>query len=494
MAESSLKANYALNVVYQVLTMITPLVTAPYLSRVLGAGGIGEFSYTYSIANYFVLFAMLGISNHGCRSVAMARKNGEVREAFWGIYPIQIVSSLLACLVYALCFVANPESSGVLMVIWGLVVASSAFDINWLFFGLERFKVTVVRNVAIKLSTLLLIFAVVRTEADLWAYALLYAASIVLTQLALWPFALKEILPVRISLSRVSTNLAPCLKLFIPLIAISFYTSFDTIVVGALCDMTQVGFFDYASRFAGITFLLVNALGTVMLPRMSSLSDNDPKRAKYVFAGMGLAMTISGAFAFGLVGVSHNLAVVFLGEEFEGCQWPLVVMCLSAPFIAWANVIRTQCLIPLKMDESYIGSIVVGALLNILTIGIFARLWGALGAAMSYTLSQTVICVIQTKASRRVLPLLGLLKETLPFAAIGIVMAAVVSAIGGLLGESAIALITEIAAGIVFYATAWVLYIVISRNQTGLAIWGVLVSMLPGAIAARLNRLKRKGA
>lgn len=150
------RKNFAYNVAYQVLALVIPLVTAPYLSRVLGSDGLGAYSYTYSVAQYFVLFAMLGVNNYGNRSIAVARDDpNKLRRVFWGIWLLQFALSLVFLglyVLYSVCF----SDSAVLALVWIPYVLSAGLDVNWLFFGLEKFKLTVTRNFIVKLVTFLL--------------------------------------------------------------------------------------------------------------------------------------------------------------------------------------------------------------------------------------------------------------------------------------------------------------------------------------------------
>lgn len=156
---------------YQVLIMVLPLITAPYLSRVVGAEGTGIYSYTYSIAQYFVYFAMLGISNYGNRSIAKVRENiGQRNYTFSSIYQLQILTSLVAIVIYLLyCFVFVHENRNISL-LQGFFVLSAIFDISWLFWGMENFKVTVTRQMLVKICSAICIFLFVKSPLDLWKY------------------------------------------------------------------------------------------------------------------------------------------------------------------------------------------------------------------------------------------------------------------------------------------------------------------------------------
>ena len=161
---SSVKKNFLYNSAYQILNMIIPLITTPYISRVLGPKGVGVYSYSYSIAYYFVIFVMLGLNNYGNRTIAATKDNKqEMSKNFWNIYVTQFIlgmSAILVYILYSLIYSSNPKIS----IILGLYVLSSAFDVNWFFYGMEKFKLTVVRNSLIKLTSLAAIFVLVKSD------------------------------------------------------------------------------------------------------------------------------------------------------------------------------------------------------------------------------------------------------------------------------------------------------------------------------------------
>ena len=152
----SVKKNFIYNLSYQVLVMILPLITTPYISRVIGAEGVGIQSYTYSIANYFVLFAMLGVNNHGNRSIAMVRNDKEkLNRTFMSIYLIQVIMSILMIILYIIYIIFFAKSYKIIFIIQLIYIIGALFDINWFFFGMEQFKITVIRNTIIKLISVM---------------------------------------------------------------------------------------------------------------------------------------------------------------------------------------------------------------------------------------------------------------------------------------------------------------------------------------------------
>lgn len=164
----SVKKNFIYNVVYQILLVILPLITAPYIARTLGATAVGIYSYTNSIAYYFILFAMLGISNYGNISIASVRDNKEkLNKTFSTIYQLQFILFILAIVIYCIYSIFFVSENNLIFILQIFYVASGLLDISWLFFGLEQFKLTVFRNVVIKVITLVAMFLFVKNPDDL---------------------------------------------------------------------------------------------------------------------------------------------------------------------------------------------------------------------------------------------------------------------------------------------------------------------------------------
>ena len=155
MNSNSVTKNFLYNVTYQLLLIILPLITTPYISRVLGSGGMGTYTYTYTIANYFVLAAMLGVKNYGNRSTASVRDSRQLlSRTFWEIYGLQFLCSVVVLAVYLIYILAFVREYRLIALIQGVYVLSGMLDISWLFFGVEQFRITVTRNIVIRLISL----------------------------------------------------------------------------------------------------------------------------------------------------------------------------------------------------------------------------------------------------------------------------------------------------------------------------------------------------
>lgn len=414
----TIKRNFIYNVIYQILLIILPLITTPYVSRVLGANGIGVYSYTYTVANYFVLLAMLGVKNYGNRSIAAVRENqSQLSETFWEIYALQFLCAAFCIVLYVGMVVGGVFQYTEIALIQGLYVISAMFDISWLFFGLEQFKITVSRNIVIKLINLACIFIFVKNENDLWKYVFILAMGMLASQICLWCYIKRFVVWKRPVWQNMKTHIYSELILFIPIIAVSLYKMMDKIMLGQMSDMNQVGYYENTEKIMMIPMGVITALGTVMLPRMSNLAakGKTAKSRQYIYNSILFAVFMSSAMVFGIAGIAETMIPIFLGSQFLPCITLLKIMCPSILFIAWANVIRTQYLIPNKMDKSYIISVSLGAVINLaVNLALIPR-YHAMGATVGTLCAEIGVCICQTWMVRHHLEIREYLKSCLPF-------------------------------------------------------------------------------
>lgn len=463
----SIRSNYIYNVVYQILLIILPIATTPYLSRVLGPEQLGIYSYTYSIAYYFVLFAMLGVGNYGNRSIAEVRDDEEkVSKRFWSIYYLQLLCTLIITvlyLAYSILFAGNTA----IALIWLAYIISAGLDINWFFFGLEEFKITVIRNLAIKLSVFVLIFILVKGQNALAIYCILMSSSFFLAALALWPFLRSRVTFCSPCLRQIIPHVKPNLVLFAPVIAITAYELLDKIILGLVSSMAQVGFFENALKVNQISFALIAALGTVMLPRATNLlaQQKNEEVQRLIGVSMWFALFLAVGLAGGLSGIAEVFAPIFFGEEFRECGVLICILMMGMPFKAWANILRTQYLIPAKKDRAYVVSVFIGAIVSVVLNILLAPTLGAFGAAIALTICQIFVCVSQSCFARNDLPQTEWLKGCVPFLAIGLIMFVTVRLTGYVLGESVFTLCLQIFIGAFVYLCLVYLWCTFTKNS-----------------------------
>ena len=223
----NVKKNFIYQILYQVVILVLPLVTAPYLTRILGKDNLGDYGFTFSIAYYFVVLANLGIGKHGQRIIA-ARKNDEnlVRKTFWSLFFAHSVFSVISLSAYILFSILQSELND-LYLIQSIYVMSALFDITWFFYGIENFKSVVIKNFILKILETSLIFILVRTVNDLYIYTFIMVGSTILGYLILFPQVIIYVKPIKFGWVDVKEHIKPLLLLSIAVIASSLYTFFD---------------------------------------------------------------------------------------------------------------------------------------------------------------------------------------------------------------------------------------------------------------------------
>lgn len=422
--KANLKINFLYNASYQILTLILPLVTAPYISRIMGAEKIGVYSYSYSIASYFALFILLGLNNYGNRTIAEVREDKkELSKTFLSIYTMQLLLGIIVFFIY-ICYVIFIAENKLMAWIQVIFIISAIFDINWFFFGLEEFKLTVTRNTIIKILNLLCIFIFVKKSDDIYIYGLIMVLGMLISQIILWPFIRNRITIEKIRFQDIKKHIIPNLILFIPVIAISLYTVMDKIMLGIMSNMSEVGYYENSNKLTVIPTMAVASLGTVMLPRMSNLIANGERsKAKiYIQKSLIVSAFLSSSMAFGLSAISTEFVPIFYGSGFEKCSSIITILVLSSLFISWANVIRTQYLIPNKKDKIYIWSVFLGALVNVIINLILIPKIQSIGAAIGTICAEMTVCVYQTYMVRDEINVRKYFMQSLPFFLIGIIM------------------------------------------------------------------------
>lgn len=354
--------------------------------------------------------------------------------------------SFYTCIFLFLIFVADSYFD--LLLILLLQVSSSLFDVNWYFWGMEKFKLTVIRSSFVKVLTLILIFLLIKDTDDLWLYTLIYALSFFISAVILWPLLLKEIKIIRVKWVDVSKHFKPNVILFIPVIAISIYKYMDKIML-ANFSMLETGYFDNVERVLTVALSLVVAFGNVMMPRISNFAANkDNNSAKsYFYKSMTYIMFLSIGISCGLIAIANEFVPLYFGSSFKPCIMIMQSLSITAIFLSWANVVRTQYLIPFNKDKFYVYSVIFGAVVCFILNLILIPKYGAMGTVISTIITEGCVSVIQTFSIIREFEIKKLLLSSFPFILFGIIMIFTVRLTSNVDLNSVFRLVFEIAIG-----------------------------------------------
>ena len=416
MAKKSIAKNYIYNMIYQVLIIILPIVTIPYLSRVLGAENVGISSYTTSIAAYFVLFGTLGIGMYAQREIAYVQDSKKDKSRiFFEIIILRLITMIISMVTFYFTFASNGEYE-IYYKILLIQLAANIFDISWFFQGQEEFKKVVLRNVVVKVIGIISIFVFVKTQSDLWLYMLIVVLSEIIGNLTLWFYLPKYLQKVGVKELQVFKHLLPTVSFFIPQIAIQVYTILDKTMLGIITDnMTEVGIYEYSQKIVKLVLTLVTALGIVVAPRIANVFINGKKDevSQHLRNSIKFVWFLGIPLMLGLMAISKCFVLWFFGDEFASMG---NVIIFGAPIIlaiGLNNVTGIQYLMQVKKQNVFTVTVIVGAVINFLLNLFLIRYYGATGAIISSVVAEIVIFILQVIYLRNKIDMSGWFKGSI---------------------------------------------------------------------------------
>ena len=394
--------NYLYNLSYQILTIILPIITVPYVTRIFTSEDLGNYGFYNSIVSYFSLFAMLGIGIYGTKQIAAAR---DVSSTFWNIYAIQLTSSILALFVYVMTLLSIPKMSGIVPITLGIVLLTKMIDISWLFTGKEDFKKMTLRNTMVKVAGVISIFTFIKSSEDLYLYIFLIVIFDFLGQFVMWIPAKKFIKRPSFNGNAIKKNLQPIVLLFLPQVAISLYVVLDRTLLGLLGSYSDVGIYEQGQKLTSILLTVVSSLGAVMLPRVANLlSERKEEEAQnMVRFSFILYNLIIFPMIFGLIAINEVFVKLFLGQNFQDVKYVLYIIVFNIMFIGWTNILGYQVLVVRNKNKEFMLSTTIPAIVSVAVNIAVIPFFGYIGASITSVVVETLVFAIQWYYSRNII-------------------------------------------------------------------------------------------
>ena len=459
--QPSLKKNIAISTVYQVLLIILPIITAPYVARVLGPDQSGIYDYTNSIQTYFAMFAALGTASYGAREIARVRDDAALRsKLFWEIELMTVMTSAV-CIIVWFIFIAFTPQYKVIYLVLTMGLFSTMFDISWFFAGMEQFKYTVTKNAACKLIGVVLVFLFVKKQEDLLLYIIIITASTMIGNLSMWLYVPRFTQKVDFKTLKFGRHFRETLIYFIPSIATSVYTVLDRTLIGVITkNKAENGFYHYTMQIVNMMKALTfSSLNMVLGSRIAYLFAEEKydeikvrirDSINYIlFMGIGIC--------FGLSGVAKRFVPVFLGPGYDRVIIMLMLMSPIVVIIGVSNCLGSQYYTPSGNRKLSAKFIIIGALVNlVLNLILIPRYWGY-GAIAASLIAEMVITVLYLKFCKGYLTVDTIVREGSRKLAAGVAMFAVIRIIDRFIASDIIALLIEVAVGFSVYCIMIVL-------------------------------------
>lgn len=478
-----LTINYFYNMLYQVLTLIIPIITAPYLARTLQATANGINNYTSSIVYWFTLIGMLGITLYGNKEIAKVRDNKEkLSKKFWEIFTLQFLSNLISLITFYVIFsIANVDYKTILL-IQGLSIFSVMFDVSWFYYGMENIKRVTLRNIVVKILSVISIFIFIKNPEDLALYVFLSVGFSILGQLILWLDLRHYILFKKVHFKDAISHLKPSILLFVPQIAISIYSTLDKTMLGMIVsDVAEVGFYSKAQQFVNMFLFVITSIGTVMMPRIVNLNANNRKKEglRYVNNAFDLVMLLAFPMAFGLAAIAPYFINWFLTPEFAKTSDLMMILCPMIIASSLTNVLGIQLLIPMEKTKQYTQSVAISAIVNFVSNLFLIKYFNSYGAAFSTIIAEYLVLIIQMIYTKEYINFKSKILPALKYMFFSFIMFFAMILVGEKFGISFTTNLIQFVVGVIIY----LILILISKDKTAFKLFRMLKSFKRGADA-----------
>lgn len=450
----SVSKNYIYNVSYQLLLLITPFITTPYLSRVLKPAGIGTYSYTYSIVSYFILLASLGVADYAQREIAYQQDSPHLQSRTF--YEVNLIRFLLVGISLVTYYFVVSHFSGDHLIYWyqALNIIAVMFDISWFFQGLEEFGKIVFRNFIIKLASIILIFALIHQPSDLNKYVALLGMMNVVSGLSIWLYLPKYLVHVPRREIHPFRNFSTILQMFLPQIAIQIYTVLDKTMIGVITGSPlENGYYEQAEKVVKMSLTVVTSLGTVMLPRIAyAYAHKDYETIKSnMMRSYRFVWFLTLPMFFGFIAVSSNFVPWFFGPGYEKVIPLMQILSGLVIAIGLSNVTGIQYLVPTGQQNKLTLSVVCGAVTNFALNALMIPRYGAIGAAVASLIAEIVVTLSQFYIVHDVFPLTQIFLQIKNYLFSGLIMFVILSLIKIILFPSFIHTLLLVVVGLFSY-------------------------------------------
>lgn len=453
----SIKKNYIYRFSYELLVLIIPFITTPYISRVLGADGIGIYSYTTSVMTYFTLFAALGTGSYGAREIAQHRNDAQqASKLFWEIEFMTVVTSGVCLLAWIVLIIFSKEYRYYYLSLIPLLLAAMA-DISWFFTGHEQVKYIVIRNTMCKLLGVILLFIFVRHKSDLIIYVLINSVVQLMGNLSMWTYVPGLLVKVDFKTLTLKKHFHETMVYFVPTIATSIYTVLDKTLIGIITgNAYQNGYYEQAAKVINIiktlVFTSVNSVMTARISYLFAMEKYDEVHSR-IEKSMNFIFLAGCGCVFGLIGIANRFVPLFFGDGYGAVVKLLYLMAPLVLIIGVSNCLGSHYYTPSGRRKESAKYIIIGSFANLSLNLLLIPLFGADGATVASVAAELMITVLYVRSSNGYMTLKFMWKAAWKKGVAGIVMFVAVGVVGHVLNISSIAVLAvQIGVGMCVYS------------------------------------------
>ena len=390
----SIKKNYILNTIYQVLILIVPLITTPYVSRILGADGVGIYSYTYSNVSYFLMVAALGSGTYGRREIAYVQNDLHKRsKLFFELIILKFTTSSIAIVSYIIYLTHFVVADKYIAALQTIYLIAGAFDIIWLFQGMEDFSRVVFRNTIVKIFNVLLVFLLIKGKGDVGKYTIILAGMTLVANLSIWRYVPKYIGHVSLEDLHPLRHFKGEFLLFFFFFFFHIYTYVDKSMIRAFSTTaTENGYYEQTEKIVRVAISVITSLSTVMAPRIAKTfaEGNRELLNSYMRKSFRLTWMMAIPVMFGIMGVSNIFVPVFFGTGYDKVKILMPLYSILIIFVSMSYILGIQFLISIGKQNVYTFAVSISAVVNLLMNLVLIPQLASVGATVATITAECV--------------------------------------------------------------------------------------------------------
>lgn len=450
--------NYIYSTIYQLVKLVLPFFLVPYTMGHLGESVLGISDYANNIVAWFILFGLLGVDIYGKREIAKVRDNKEeLSRTFFEIFSMQLINmsiALIAYVSYTTFFVSNNK---IIYYIVCMVLMSFMFDISWFYSGVENFKIVSIRNTAVKLTGVILIFIIVKSPADLWKFAVINSLTDFIGQLLTFASLKKYIHRVDFSIKDAyKHHFMGTIILFVPTIAINVYSLMDQTLLGALIeDKGEVSLYKTALNFTRMFLYIITSIDLVVMPRVANAyatSNNREEISGYINTTLRFSVLMAIPMIAAMFCVSPFFFPWYLPGQYERMIKLVMFVSPTILFNSINNVFGIEYLVPTGKNSKYTISVIIGAVVSVLVNMYTIPRWAGIGACIGSVIAEFTVAFVQWLCIRKEIKI-DAFGTILKAIVASVIMAVAVYFIGNHLGSRILVNMLQAACGILIYGT-----------------------------------------
>lgn len=395
---NSIKKNFIINGTKIFFNLLFPIITFPYISRILGPIGIGKITFVTSIINYFLLFTNLGIPLYGIREIARTRENKvNLSKSFSEILFLNIITTIFGIIIFFIFLKLNLLGNEInLFKIMSLNIFFTFIGVEWYFQGIENYIYITKRSILFKIISMILIFIFIKRKEDIIIYAGILVFALVGSNILNFFKAKKEVI-ISFKNLNIKKHLKPILTIFSMNIAISIYTNLDSVMLGYRSNEYTLGIYSSANKIILLILSIITSLGSVILPRISNYIINKrEKELKEILENVfSFLIAISISCVIGIYFTATEIIKIFSGNEFIAAVKTMKILSLIILFVAFSNFIGIQILYPQGKEKKVLYSVIGGAIVNFSLNWLLIPKYAENGAAIATVIAEGIVLLIQ---------------------------------------------------------------------------------------------------